>query len=109
MPRDDIPYGGQLIHKPILRAAFLGLLPGSVIRRQSNGAPEALAQAWCLNNRDVLRSIISERSHLVRMGIVDYGRFQDVLSSNEKIRQHILPIVNSCMVTLWLNGIPLQE
>ena len=104
LPFHNLAYGGQLITKPVLRSAFLGLLPSEVVSRTQNPVYADVPQEYCVNNRDLLRSIIHRDSWLVRLGVVDHPKFSELLSDDDRLRINAESIGANCLTSLWLDA-----
>lgn len=104
-----LPYGGQVINKPVLRWAFLDLLPPEVVRRNYQRSFSAITQWYCLNNKEFLRRLFSRDAYLVKYGIVDYRRFLEVLEDRRKVQMCANTIIRSAMVELWLKSLSRTE
>ena len=103
LPYGQLPYAGQFVSKPVLRRAFLGSLPSKVVGRSFNTAFGGIQQEYCINNREVLGTIINDRSYLVSANVIDHESFRDVLASDVKLRPNARSIIVNCIVSLWLD------
>ena len=104
-----LPYGGQLITKPVLRWAFLDLLPPEIIRRNYRQYFSGIIQSYCLNNREFLRRLFDQDAYLVKYGIVDPNRFLKMLEDRRRIQICASTIIRSSMVELWLKSVARRE
>ena len=104
-----LPYGGQLINKPVLRRAFLDLLPPEIIRRNYQRSFSGIIQWYCLNNREFLRRLFSPDAYLVKYGIVDYNRFLEMLEDRRKVQTCANTIIRNSMIELWLKSLAKLE
>lgn len=100
-----LPYGGQWINKPVLRAAALGKLPPAVVSRNYRRTFEAILQEYCLNNREFLCGMLGPDSRLAGCGVIDPYRVRAVMSDSRKILQSNPTIIRNVMVELWLRSV----
>ena len=96
------PYGGQVIDKPVLRQAFMDLLPAEVIRHNFTQFYAGIRYQYCLNNRRFLKEFFAPDSYLVQYDVIDSDRFSQVLSDQRKLQECSGTIFINFMAELWL-------
>ena len=82
-------YGGETIRKPVLRRAFMGLLPTEVLRYMDQPHFDGIFQEYCCNNTETLQQLLHPDAYLMRYGIVDHARLLEVLDSRESTKNII--------------------
>ena len=100
-----VPYGGVRVPKPMLRAAMLGRLPGTIVNRDWATNVDALLQLHLVNNVDQYRSILGHGSILAELGIIDSVRLDGLLDSDTDTRTHMFSILINALTELWLRSL----
>ncbi len=103
IPYSRLPFGGEFVPKPILRMAFLDQLPARTIQRWSPPHLGGVMQEFCLNNKDVIRTIVTQGSKLSKMGIIDHGRLLNLMGREQSLRSNARTIIANSLVSLWFD------
>lgn len=99
-----LPYSGFIINKPVLRLAFLDVLPREIIRRNYANSFSGLIDQFLLKYSGLLKKVINENSFVSQMGIIDVGKFDEVITNKKFLQRNSQTIMNTCMIELWLKS-----
>lgn len=101
----DLPFAGQYIDKPILRSAFLGLLPERIVSRNYPLMGDGPAQQYCTINKEMLLTMFSPDSYLVQKGIIDHDKLLKLSNDRERWLSCSNTLLVNAMTELWLRTI----
>ena len=102
---------GQPISKLLLRLAYLGDLPSSIIGREVRLPYASVQPFYCLNNQAELQTVFGPDSCLAQLGIIDPPRMASILTDTSALMDHSGSLVPAAAVELWLRhiaGVPLD-
>jgi len=99
-----LPYGGQLIRKAVQKQAFLGRLPGEIMRRHNQGSFSGVSQWYFCHNMEVLARLFGPDSYLVKFGIIDRERLARLTEDRKRLQASSITLMCNCMVELWLRA-----
>jgi asparagine synthetase B (glutamine-hydrolysing) len=105
-------YAGQTFSKFLLRLAYVGDLPPSVIKSERRAPYASVSEQFCFNNRTELAEIFSPKSYLVQLGILDAAAIQEMLPDATLRQKHSRSLVRMSGVEMWLRGLaqePLRD
>jgi asparagine synthase (glutamine-hydrolysing) len=101
---------GQRISKLLLRLAYLGDLPSSIIGREVRLPYASVQPYYCLNNQAELQTVFGPDPYLVEFGIIDPACIASLLTDTSALMDHSGSLVPAAAVELWLRhiaGVPL--
>ena len=101
----EVSYGGHRFSKPVLRQAFLDLLPPEIIRRNYREHYEGLFQQYCRNNKAFIMDILSDDSYLAQYNIVEPNRLHTIFEDNRKLDSSAITILTNCFIEFWLKNL----
>ena len=101
----------QRISKLLLRLAYLGDLPRSIIGREVRLPYASVQPYYCLNNQVELQTVLGPDSCLAQLGVIDLSRMASILTDTTVLMEHCGSLVSAAAVELWLRhmaGVPLD-
>ena len=102
---------GQRVSKLLLRLAYLGDLPSSIIGREVRLPYASVQPYYCLNNQVELQTVLDPDSCLAQLGIIDPPQMVSILTDMTVLMEHCGSLVSAAAVELWLRhmtGVPLD-
>ena len=99
----SVPYGGEILNKVVLRAAFLDLLPKEVFRHRAEMNFTMLLNTHLTNNKNVCIDLLNNNSILAKKGIIIPEKIISNLSGSKPELQMVSQcIYQACMAEIWL-------
>ncbi|CQR70267.1 hypothetical protein SOV_38050 [Sporomusa ovata DSM 2662] len=100
-----MPVGGQWIEKPVLRYAFIGLLPKEIISRNHRQLQNAMDEEYVIKNSKQIASLLLDNSFLSAFGIIDCQKLSEMFTNKHLIAKAATGLICCCMTELWLKSI----
>jgi asparagine synthase (glutamine-hydrolysing) len=100
-----LPVQGMKVTKPVLRLAWAGILPSSVLRYRRSKWVSVPHQEYCIHHVGYLAQLIgSSSSQVVQRGLVNPRSVQEVLSRVKEIRAWYDVLIATAMTELFLRS-----
>ncbi len=102
------PAGSQWIDKPILRYAFIDLLPKEIISRNHRQLLDAMDEEYVIQNPKQIAYLLGDNSFLSAFEIIDGQKLSEVLTNKHLATRAASGLICCCMTELWLKSISKQ-